>query len=155
MEVWNTNVFGRKGALKCCVWIWSCVEFREKIKTREKRSCLFVKFIGFLCHILFHIEIDLKWLIDSLWSTKGLANKLLLRYQICHFAYEFEKHDVATYQHSEIHESTFQTIETNIGKGNNAKVMVTLWKLLTFYYNYYKKIWTLQKRLQAKSCQEK
>ncbi len=57
---------------------------------------------------------------------------------------------------SEIHESTFQTIEANIGKGDNVKVMVTLCKLLTFYnYNYYKKIWTLQKRLQAKSCQEK
>lgn len=41
VEVWNTNAFGRQGALKCCVWIWSCVEFIKKIKMRkESHVCL-------------------------------------------------------------------------------------------------------------------
>jgi len=87
--------------------------------------------------------------------NQRFSKQVIIEVSICHFAYEFEKHDVATYQHGEIHESTFQTIEANIGKGNNVKVMVTLCKLLIFYYNYYKKFWTLQKRLQEKSCQEK
>jgi len=57
--------------------------------------------------------------------NQRFSKQVIIEVSICHFAYEFEKHDVATYQHGEIHESTFQTIEANIGKGNNVKVMVT------------------------------
>jgi hypothetical protein len=59
--------------------------------------------------------------------NQRFSKQVIIEVLICHFAYEFEKHDVATYQHSEIHESAFQTIEANIGKGDNVKVMVTLW----------------------------
>lgn len=43
--------------------------------------------------------------------NQRLNKQVIIEVSICHFAYEFEKHDVATYQHSEIHESTFQTID--------------------------------------------